>query len=68
MLPAPQVIFGYHGCDESVLRMVLDGGMLRPSQNAYDWLGHGIYFWERSAVRAMRWAQEMASQPNSNLR
>jgi hypothetical protein len=68
MLAAPQVIFGYHGCDESILRMVLDGGMLRPSLNAYDWLGHGIYFWERSAVRAMRWAQEMASQPNSNLR
>ena len=56
----PQIIFGYHGCDESVLRMVLDGGQLRPSLNAYDWLGHGIYFWERSPARALRWAQEMA--------
>ena len=39
--------------------MVLEGGHLRPSQNAYDWLGHGIYFWEDSPARAMRWATEM---------
>jgi hypothetical protein len=56
----PQIIFGYHGCDESTLRMVLDGGELKPSVNAYDWLGHGIYFWENSQVRALNWAQDMA--------
>jgi len=67
MLIPPQIIFGYHGCDESILRMVLEGGVLRPSENAYDWLGHGIYFWERSPTRAMRWAQEMAQLPNSAI-
>lgn len=64
----PQIIFGYHGCDESVLRMVLDGGDLAPSVNAYDWLGHGIYFWERSASRALRWANEISKNPDSAIR
>ena len=30
----------------------------RKSQNTYDWLGEGIYFWEHSPSRAMRWATE----------
>jgi hypothetical protein len=64
----PQIIFGYHGCDESTLRMVLDGGELRPSVNAYDWLGHGIYFWERSPLRALKWARETARIPNSHIK
>jgi hypothetical protein len=68
MLTPPQIIFGYHGCDENVVKMVLDGGILRPSINAYDWLGNGIYFWERSAVRARRWALEMVSIPNTTIR
>jgi len=58
MLPS-KFVFGYHGCDESVVQMVLEGGHLRPSQNAYDWLGHGVYFWEDSPARAMRLATEM---------
>lgn len=67
MLP-PQLIFGYHGCDHDILRMVLNGSALNPSINAYDWLGHGIYFWERSSARARQWAQEMASIPGSSIR
>ena len=64
----PQIIFGYHGCDLSVARMVLKGGKLKPSINAYDWLGSGIYFWERSPARALRWAEEMARLPHSSVR
>ncbi|MFM9961639.1 MAG: hypothetical protein ACKV2Q_10475 [Planctomycetaceae bacterium] len=30
----------------------------KPSENAYDWLGEGIYFWEHSPERARRWAGE----------
>ncbi len=29
---------------------------LRPSEEENDWLGHGIYFWEGSVVRAWEWA------------
>ncbi len=67
MLP-PQIIFGYHGCDESVARMLFDGGHLRPSTNPWDWLGHGIYFWERSEARAMQWAKETAKIPGSKIK
>ena len=27
-----------------------------PSTNAYDWLGHGIYFWQANPDRALLWA------------
>jgi hypothetical protein len=67
MLP-PQIVFGYHGCDETVARMILDGGHLRPSTNPWDWLGHGIYFWERSQARALHWAQEMSKVPDSKIK
>lgn len=35
------------------------GGIdLDRSENAYDWLGHGSYFWEESPQRALRWAED----------
>ncbi|PWU17914.1 MAG: hypothetical protein C5B50_10330 [Verrucomicrobia bacterium] len=33
---------------------------LKPSANAYDWLGNGIYFWEHGPQRAREWAIEQA--------
>jgi hypothetical protein len=33
---------------------------LRPSDNPYDWLGTGIYFWEANPLRALQFAQERA--------
>jgi hypothetical protein len=37
---------------------VLAGGALRPSNNDFDWLGSGIYFWEYGLERALRWARK----------
>lgn len=31
--------------------------MLSPSEKSYDWLRHGIYFWEGSNARAREWAK-----------
>lgn len=57
-------VLGFHGCDESVGEKVLAGkSPLHPSQNDYDWLGHGIYFWENSAKRALDWAQFIHKKP-----
>ena len=28
------------------------------SQNEYDWIGHGIYFWEFAPYRAWEWATQ----------
>ena len=36
---------------------------LRPSRNAYDWLGDGVYFWEHSPRRALEWAKSCVDNP-----
>lgn len=35
---------------------------LRSSEELYDWLGHGIYFWEGNPARAFEWAQARQQQ------
>jgi len=56
----PSFVLAYHGCDRSVAEEVFSGGSdLRASENDYDWLGHGIYFWEHNPVRALDWAAEL---------
>jgi hypothetical protein len=41
-------------------------GVLRfvPAGMIYDWLGHGIYFWENDPVRALRFAEESRDNPH----
>lgn len=46
-------ILGYHGCDEAVAEKVLAGEDFKPSDNDYDWLGSGIYFWEANPQRGL---------------
>ncbi len=51
-------VIGYHGCDQTVVRdVLLRGKQLKQSENDYDWLGRGIYFWEHGPRRAYEWAQ-----------
>lgn len=53
----PNLILAFHGCHVDVARKVLvEGDSLRPSNNKYDWLGNGIYFWEQNYKRAYEWA------------
>ena len=48
------LVLGYHGCDREVGERILGGGgHLQPSENDYDWLGSGIYFWEDNPRRAL---------------
>lgn len=52
-------MLGYHGCDASIAERVFRGkDTIRPSNNDYDWLGSGSYFWEGDPERAMAWAKE----------
>lgn len=52
-------LIGFHGCDSSVANKVLAGSShLKQSQNDYDWLGSGIYFWVDSYDRALDWAKK----------
>lgn len=63
-----RTVIGYHGCirekGEPVIR---DGGALPPSDEAYDWLGRGVYFWEYGYDRALRWAEAHAARKNQTL-
>jgi len=66
MEPFARIVYGYHGCTEAAQKLLL--GKLpisdwRPSANDWDWLGHGIYFWEHAAERALRWARERFRRP-----
>tara|TARA_R110001606_G_scaffold358025_1_gene509520 strand:- start:270 stop:848 length:579 start_codon:yes stop_codon:yes gene_type:complete len=52
-------VLGYHGCDTKTAETLLAGNDFKPSDNSFDWLGPGIYFWESNAVRALDFAGEM---------
>jgi hypothetical protein len=66
IIALPSFVFGYHGCDQSVAEKVLAGEeQLKPSQNDYDWLETGIYFWEHNPRRAFEWAQEIKRRGGS---
>lgn len=54
------LVLGYHGCDREFGEALLAGTeVFRPSVNAYDWLGSGVYFWENNPHRALEWADFM---------
>lgn len=56
-------ILGYHGCDQKVAKAVVAGKSdIKPSQNDFDWLGHGSYFWESDPSRAMEYAEWKVSR------
>src|SRR5262245_22992021 len=52
-------VLGYHGCDRTVAERLLAGDDFKPSNNEYDWLGPGIYFWEANPQRGLDFAKEL---------
>jgi hypothetical protein len=54
-----RIVLGYHGCEPAFADALLTGAKSvddwEPSQNQYDWLGHGICFWEYGPHRARTW-------------
>jgi hypothetical protein len=57
------LIIGFHGCDESVRDELINNPQhIKKSEKPYDWLGHGIYFWENNYERALKWATEKANR------
>lgn len=56
----PSFVIGFHGCSTETGEAALAANLkhLKPSRKKYDWLGHGIYFWEGNPQRALDWAQE----------
>ena len=53
-----EFVYGFHGCRKSVANALLSGrDVMLSSDNDYDWLGSGIYFWEEAPARAFLWAR-----------
>lgn len=59
------LILGFHGCDKKLRDNIVSkqGVVLNPSENKYDWLGNGIYFWENNKERALQFAIELKENP-----
>lgn len=52
-------VLGFHGCDRNVAEALLAGNDFESSKNDYDWLGHGVYFWEANPKRGLDFAHQM---------
>ncbi len=64
------LILAFHGCDLKTQKEVLHSpsNILRASKNEYDWLGNGLYFWENSPERAMRFAREVKKREPEKIK
>jgi len=52
-------VLAYHGCDRDLGKCLLSGSKsFELSNNDYDWLGPGVYFWESNPYRALEFARE----------
>jgi hypothetical protein len=60
----PAFVIGFHGCDRKVGEEIIAGRLaMRRSENNYDWLGNGFYFWEGNYHRALEYAQVLTKHP-----
>jgi hypothetical protein len=51
-------VLGFHGCEEEEQNeLLISPKSFKSSQENYDWLGHGMYFWEDNVERAWKWAK-----------
>ncbi|ADV84219.1 hypothetical protein AciPR4_3465 [Terriglobus saanensis SP1PR4] len=55
-------VLGYHGCDATTGEKLLNNEPFKQSENDYDWLGPGIYFWEANPRRALDWAHDLGKR------
>ncbi len=63
----PFQVTAFHSCDKLIGLKVLNGeAELIESNNAWDWLGNGIYFWEENPLRALHYAEESAKGTQFN--
>jgi len=63
----PNTIVGFHGCDLDIRnKLVNQPNQIEISKRPYDWLGHGMYFWENNYTRAMEWAEARAADGSVN--
>ena len=69
MYNKPFFTFGFHGLDKKVAYKILNQKEeFKHSNNDYDWLGNGIYFWENNYERAIQYAIEDSKRANTSIK
>lgn len=64
----PSLVYGFHGLDKEIALKILNHEEeFIHSNNDYDWLAEGIYFWENNYERAVQYAEEDAKRLNSKI-
>lgn len=55
----PSFVLGFHGTEKATVDAVISGksAHLKKSEGKFEWLGHGVYFWENDPQRGLEWAQ-----------
>ncbi|BBP45008.1 hypothetical protein THMIRHAS_03810 [Thiosulfatimonas sediminis] len=65
----PSIIYGFHGTDkEAGLKILNQEAQFLHSNNSYDWLGQGVYFWENNLERARQYAEQDSKRENSRIK
>ena len=65
----PSVIYGFHGLDKEIaLKILNQEEQFLHSNNRYDWLGQGVYFWENNLRRAERYAIQDSQRSDSKIK
>ena len=64
----PSFVFGFHGLDRKVgFDILTQKKEFKHSNNPYDWLGQGVYFWENNYERAVQYAEEDSKRPHTKI-
>jgi hypothetical protein len=59
----PGLLIGFHGCEQAVRDAIVSGKKsMKISNNAWDWLGDGYYFWQNNYERALHYAKNPPGQ------
>ncbi len=65
----PAFVYGFHGIDrEAAMKILTHRDKFIPSNNAYDWLGGGVYFWENNRERAHQYALEDSKRSDTRIK
>jgi len=52
------LILGFHGCEKAEQKKLINNpSYIKSSNESFDWLGHGMYFWENNPRRGLLWAE-----------
>ena len=61
----PTLVLGFHACERKIGEEILKGTKgFKASENDFDWLGNGMYFWGNSPSRAKSYGIELKEKRN----